>query len=196
MREQMRLMKRMLPIVGFGILLTLSIALPGAALARDRVNPIVTKDSLQDQVRHQLVMLPFYSVFDNLTFQIESDGTVVLSGEVVRPVLKSDAGNVVARLVGKDKVVNKIEVLPLSSFDDRIRIALYRRIFGNDQLYRYGLGADPRIHIIVKNGNVTLTGVVANQVDKNLATIVANGVPGAFTVTNDLRVGHGLGGQD
>lgn len=188
MRERMRITGRMLPMVGFGILLTLSIALPGVALARDRVNPNATKVSLQDEVRHQLVMLPFYSVFDNLTFQIESDGRVVLSGEVVRPVLKSDAGNVVARIVGKEMVVNKIEVLPLSSFDDRIRIAMYHRLFGNDQLYRYGLGADPRIHIIVKNGNVTLTGVVANQVDKNVATIVANGVPGVFTVTNDLRV--------
>jgi len=140
------------------------------------------------EVRHQLVMLPYFGVFDDLGFTVNG-GTVTLSGEVTRPTLKSDAGNVVKRIEGVTQVVNNIEVLPLSPNDDRIRLATYRAIYGDPALStRYGFRALPSIHIIVKNGNVRLEGVVANEGDRNIAGIRANGVPGAFSVENDLRI--------
>jgi hyperosmotically inducible protein len=139
------------------------------------------------EVRHELVMLPYYGVFDNLAFKVEGYN-VTLIGQVTRPTLKSDAENVVKRIEGVEHVKNEIEVLPPSPNDDRIRLATYRAIYGNTVLNRYALQAVPPIHIIVKNGNVTLEGVVANEGDKNMAGIQANGVPGAFSVKNNLRV--------
>ncbi len=114
--------------------------------------------------------------------------TVILTGDVTRPVLKSDAENVVKRIPGVTNVVNEIKVLPLSPFDNQTRRAVYRSVFGYAGLYRYAMGAQPSIHIIVDNGHVTLKGVVDNEGDKNLAYIRANGVPGVFSVTNELRV--------
>jgi len=145
------------------------------------------QERLLREVRHELVMLPFYGVFDNLSYRVEGD-TVTLMGQVTRPTLKSDAENVVKRIEGVERVNNQIEVLPVSPNDDRIRLAVYRAIYGHPNLSRYGLQAVPPIHIIVKNGNVTLEGVVANEADKNIANIQANGVPGVFSVTNNLRV--------
>jgi len=143
---------------------------------------------LARKVRHELLMLPYYGVFDDLAFKIDGN-TVTLLGEVTRPTLKSDAEAVVKRITGVERVVNEIEVLPLSSMDDRIRMAAYRAIYGDPALStRYSYRALPSIHIIVKNGNVTLAGVVANEMDRNLAYVRANGIPGAFSVTNDLRV--------
>jgi hyperosmotically inducible periplasmic protein len=176
------------------LLLTLAVGTIGVLPSNARAKSIPagtlqipSEEYLQREVRHQLVMLPYYSVFDNLEYKVEGY-TVVLSGQVAWPTLKSDAGNVVKRIEGVEKVVNNIEVLPLSSNDDRIRRAEYRAIYGNPQLDRYALQAVPSIHIIVKNGNVTLVGVVANEMDKNIAGLKANGVPGVFSVTNDLRV--------
>jgi hyperosmotically inducible protein len=140
------------------------------------------------EVRHELVMLPYYGVFDNLAYKVDSDGTVTLLGQVANPVLKSDAERAVKRIEGVEKVVNNIEVLPLSPNDDRIRRAAYRAIYGNSVLSQYQLRAVPPIHIIVKNGNITLEGAVAREMDKNLAGIKANGVHGAFSVTNNLIV--------
>jgi hyperosmotically inducible protein len=145
-------------------------------------------DRIIKEVRHELVMLPFYGVFDNLAYKVDPDGTVTLLGQVSRPVLKSDAENVVKRIEGVEKVVNNIEVLPTSIEDDRIRRAAYRAIYGNDVLSQYQLRAVPPIHIIVKNGHITLEGVVARQMDKQIAGIQANSVPGAFSVTNNLVV--------
>ncbi len=142
---------------------------------------------LEREVRHELVMLPFYSVFDNLEFKV-TGYRVELFGQTIRPTLKSDAGAVVKKIEGVESVVNNIEVLPLSPNDDRIRRAVYRAIFTNTVLDRYALQAVPPIHIIVKNGNVTLVGVVANEMDKNVANIQANSVSGVFSVTNHLRV--------
>jgi hyperosmotically inducible protein len=140
------------------------------------------------QVRHELIMLPYYGVFDDLGFNVNG-GTVTLYGQVTRPTLKSDAANVVKRVEGVTNVVNNIEVLPLSPEDDRIRRAAFRAIYGDNVLStRYGFQAVPSIHIIVKNGHVRLEGVVANEGDKNIAGIRANGVPGAFSVENDLKV--------
>lgn len=145
------------------------------------------QSKLEKEVRHELVLLPYYSVFDNLTYSVSGD-VVTLGGQVTRPTLKSDAENVVKKIEGVSKVINNIEVLPLSPNDDQIRRAVYRAIYSNDVLSRYSLGAVPPIHIIVKNGNVTLEGVVSSEMDKNVANIQANGVPGVFSVTNNLRV--------
>jgi hyperosmotically inducible protein len=139
------------------------------------------------EAHHELVMLPYYSVFDNLAYKVE-DGTVTLLGQVVRPSLKSDAENAVKKIEGVDKVVNNIEVLPVSPMDDRIRHAEFRKIYSYPTLSKYAWGAVPPIHIIVANGHVTLEGVVDSDSDKNVAGIQANSVPGVFSVTNNLRV--------
>jgi hyperosmotically inducible protein len=132
-------------------------------------------------------MLPYYGVFDNLAYRVNGS-TVELYGQVTRPTLKTDAERVVRQIEGVDKVINNIEVLPLSPNDDRIRLAAYRAIYGHTALQRYGLQAVPPIHIIVKNGNLTLEGVVASEMDRNIADIQAKAVPGVFSVTNNLRV--------
>lgn len=139
-------------------------------------------------VRHELVMLPYYSVFDNLSYRVDGD-TVTLMGQVTRPTLKSAAEGVVKNIEGVARVVNNIEVLPVSPNDDRIRRAVYIALFNqNSPLFRYGWGAVPPIHIIVRNGNVILTGVVDNATDKNLAEVRAKSIPGVFSVTNELVV--------
>src|ERR1700690_4214396 len=140
------------------------------------------------EVRHELVMLPFYGVFDNLAYKVDPDGTVTLMGQVVRPSLKSDAENAVKRIEGVESVENKIEVLPPSSMDDGLRLALYRAIYGYPPLEKYALGVQKPIRIIVKNGQVTLEGVVDSEADKNLVTLLANSVPGIFSVPNNLQV--------
>jgi hyperosmotically inducible periplasmic protein len=145
-------------------------------------------DRIVREVHHELVMLPFYGVFDNLAYKVDPDGTVTLLGQVSRPTLKSDAENVVKKIEGVEKVVNNIEVLPTSINDDRIRRAAYRAIYGNSVLSQYQLRAVPPIHIIVNNGHITLEGVVARQMDKQVAGIQANQVRGAFSVTNNLQV--------
>ena len=146
--------------------------------------------TLNDQVRHELVTLPWYGVFDNLEYQL--NGTeVTLSGQVTseHAVTKDDAERFVKSIPGVTKVVNNIEVLPLSPNDDQIRRATWQAIYRDPVLStRYGFQALPSIHIIVKNGHVRLEGVVANEGDKNIAGIRANGVQGAFSVENDLRV--------
>ena len=146
-----------------------------------------TPDTIEGKVRHELLMLPYLSLFDDLSYRVDGS-TVTLFGEVTEPVLKRDAENVVKRLEGVTAVNDQIEVLPLSPFDNQIRWRTYRAIFGYAPLQRYGMGALPSIHIIVKNGNVTLKGVVSSQTDKQLAYIRANGVPGVFSVTNDLQI--------
>src|SRR4026207_1217632 len=150
-------------------------------------DPSQVQHRLEREVRHELVTLPYYDVFDNLEYRIDGE-QVILSGQVVRPTLKSGAENVVKNIEGVEKVTNNIEVLPLSPNDDRLRIAVYRAIYGHTALQRYSIRSVPPIHIIVKNGNVTLEGVVANEGDKNIANIQANGVSGVFSVKNNLRV--------
>jgi hyperosmotically inducible protein len=143
---------------------------------------------ISQEVRHQLVMLPYYSIFDDLAYRVDGS-TVTLLGAVTRPTLKSDAENVTKHVEGVTQVNNQIEVLPLSEMDNQIRRAEARVIYGDASIgMRYGNQALPPIHIIVKNGNVTLEGVVANQFDKNLINVRANGVPNVFSVTNNLIV--------
>src|SRR3979490_575101 len=174
------------------LLATPIVALPYSAAARpkdeksQRGEP-KSRQNLYKEVRHQLVMLPWYSVFDNLAYQVEGD-KVTLSGQVTRPTLKSDAEAAVKSIEGVASVVNNIEVLPVSPMDDQLRRALYRAIYGDAALFRYGTASVPSIHIIVKNGNVTLEGVVDSETDKNLANLRANGVPNVFSVKNNLVV--------
>jgi len=146
-------------------------------------------EALKEEVRHQLVTLPYYTMFDWLQAQVKPDGTVTLMGEVTRPTTKDDAESRVKKLEAVSRVVNNIEVLPLSPIDDQLRVALYRAIFRFDSpLFRYGTQSVPPIHIIVRNGHVTLKGTVLNQGDSQLAYIAANGVPGAFEVKNELQI--------
>lgn len=154
--------------------------------AQDRVSA-KGEDRIVREVRHELVTLPYYSVFDNLAYKVDGY-TVTLFGQVTKPVLKTDAEKAVKRIEGVESVVNNIEVLPLSPMDDQIRRAEYRAIYGQPGLEMYSLRAVPTIHIIVKNGQVTLNGAVGNEGDKQRAGIAANGVPGVFSVTNDLLV--------
>jgi hyperosmotically inducible periplasmic protein len=145
------------------------------------------QDRITREVRHELVMLPYLTIFDNLAYKVEGD-TVTLYGQVRNPVNKEDAQNAVKKIEGVAKVNNQIEVLPPSPSDDRIRRQVARAIFSEDGLFKYSMGALPPIHIIVNGGHVTLEGAVDNQTDKNLAFIRANGVPGVFSVQNNLRV--------
>jgi hyperosmotically inducible protein len=185
------LMSRTL-LFGFGAML----ALGTCAWSQEKRNGRVdtggkenrVHDNISREVRHELLMLPYYGVFDNLAYSVDGR-EVTLMGQVTRPTLKSDAEGVVAQIEGVDKVHNRIEVLPLSPNDDRLRLTLYHAIYGQAALNLYALRAVPPIHIIVKNGNVTLEGTVAREADKDIANIQANGVPGVFSVKNNLRVG-------
>jgi len=156
-----------------------------AAPSRDQAND---QQLLSKQVRHSLVMLPWYGVFDNLEYTVNGS-EVVLSGQVVQPILKHDAAKTVEHVEGVTRVVNNITVLPLSGFDDQIRRAEYRAIFSQSGLARYSRGAVPSVHIIVSNGHVTLTGMVSTPMDYNIARIRALSVPGVFSVTNNLQIG-------
>jgi hyperosmotically inducible protein len=181
-KEMRTIMKKMLALVA-----TVLIATSAAVAAPKTVDG--NEQSYQQisrKVRKELVTLPYFGVFDNLAYKIEGD-TVTLYGQVVRPSTRKDAERRVAKIAGVQRVVNEIEVLPLSSFDDSVRISTYRALARTGGLYRYLMGTNPSIRIIVNRGNVTLEGVVANEGDRNLANIVANGVPGAFSVKNNLR---------
>ena len=167
----------------FAVLL-LAVA-PSVALAQGRQG--ATDPQLQRRVRHELVMLPYYGVFDNLAYSVNG-GNVTLYGEVVRPTTRSDAEHRVKRIPGVTHVVNNIKVLPLSRFDDDIRRATYRSIVQMGGLYRYLQGTNPSLHIVVDRGHVTLEGVVSGSGDRTLAYMAANRVPGVFSVKNNLRV--------
>lgn len=146
------------------------------------------QERITRETRHELVMLPQLTIFDSLSYKVDG-GTVTLMGEVRTAVIKDEAENAVKKIEGVEKVNNQIEILPPSPADDRIRTAVAQSIFGNNSpLFRYSMGALPPIHIIVKNGHVTLEGVVDSDSDKNLANIRANQVPGVFSVTNNLVV--------
>jgi hyperosmotically inducible protein len=170
------------------VLVIALLSLTTLGFAQDRGQPSAkSQDRIVREVRHELLMLPYFGVFDNIAFKVDGD-TVTLFGQVVRPTLKSDSENVVKHIEGVEKVDNQIEVLPPSPMDDRLRINLYRAIYGYPALEKYALGVQKPIRIIVKNGNVTLEGVVDNDGDKNFAGIRANSVPGIFAVTNNLQV--------
>ena len=167
-------------LILFAVLLTL----PTLAPAQDSAK---SQDRIVREVRHELLMLPYFGVFDYIAYKVDG-GTVTLLGQVVRPTLKSDSENAVKHIEGVEKVDNQIEVLPPSSMDDQLRIALFRAIYQYPSLQKYELGVQKPIRIIVKNGRVTLEGIVDSDADKNLAGLRANGVPGIFSVTNNLQV--------
>lgn len=174
----------------FTMVLASALIIPSIAPAKDPKPqvPLSQQEQVAKEVRHELLMLPFMTVFDDLSFKVEGN-VVTLSGWVTKPVLSSSAVNVVKQLEGVDQVNNNIEVLPLSTNDDRIRMAAFRKIYGDSVLgTRYGYRANPPIRIIVKNGNIRLTGVVSNEGDRNIAGIRAHEVHGAFSVENELRV--------
>ena len=149
-----------------------------------------TSTNVAAQVNHKLKMLPWYGVFDNLEYQVNGS-EVILSGQVSpdHAVTKDDAAKAVEHITGVTKVVNNIQILPLSPFDNQIRRAEYRTIFSTGGLGRYTMGAIPPVHIIVANGHVTLEGKVMNEMDRNMAGIAANSVSGVFSVTNNLQIG-------
>ena len=175
-------MKHKLLILFAGLLV---LATLGAA--QDAQLSAKSQERIVKEVRHELLMLPYFGVFDYIAYKVTGP-TVTLLGQVVRPSLKSDAENVVKRIEGVEKVDNQIEVLPASPMDDRLRLQLFQAIYQYPALQKYELGVQKPIRIIVKNGRVTLEGVVDSEGDKNLAGMRANGVPGIFSVTNNLQV--------
>src|ERR1700736_2361168 len=166
----------------------LVLAFASAVLGQQATQPSSrATERITKEVRHELLILPYFGVFDSLAYKVDGYN-VTLMGQVSRPSLKSDAENVVKRIEGVEHVDNQIEVLPTSPMDDRLRIRLYRSIYGYPALQKYALGVQQPIRIIVKNGHVTLEGVVDNEADKNAAGIRANSVSGIFSVTNNLQV--------
>jgi hyperosmotically inducible protein len=145
------------------------------------------QERITREVRHELLMLPYFGVFDYIAYKVDGYN-VTLLGQVARPTLKSDAENAVKHIEGVEKIDNQIEVLPPSPMDDRLRLKLYHAIYGYPPLEKYALGVQKPIRILVKSGHVTLEGVVDNDADKNFANIRANGVSGIFSVTNNLQV--------
>ncbi len=171
----------------FGVLVAAFLAVAaGSGAASDLKNQPA---SLNNEVRHALVTLPWYGVFDEIAFKVDNSGNVTLMGEVTQPVLKSDAESAVEHLHGVGKVTNDIEVLPLSRFDDSIRIAAYRAIFSRPGFEKYAIQAVSPIRIIVENGNITLDGIVGSSMDKQMADMAARSVPGVFSVTDHLEIG-------
>jgi hyperosmotically inducible protein len=168
----------MIPALALAVASLPLMAAPAAAQDMTRV---------ERQVRRELVTLPFYSVFDNMTFRVDGS-KVTLMGKVTRPTLKTGAEKAIKDIEGVGQIDNQIEVLPVSSNDDRIRVATFRAIYYHPMMTRYAIQAVPPIHIIVQNGDVTLEGVVNSEAEKNLAGIQASGVAGSFTVTNNLQV--------
>lgn len=170
------------------ILVLSLLTLATLSIAQDqRETSAKTQERITREVRHELLMLPYFGVFDNIAFKVDGYN-VTLLGQVVRPSLKSDAENAVKHIEGVEKIDNQIEVLPPSTTDDSLRLALYRAIYGYPALEKYALGVQKPIRIIVKNGHVTLEGVVDSDADKNMAELRAKGVPGTFSVTNNLQV--------
>lgn len=180
---------------GLGVaVLLLSLCVSAFGVEQNRMVPQQhnqsTMTKLEKKIRHELVMLPYYTVFDNLEFQVEDNDTVVLSGQVTWPNLKDDAEHAVGRIEGVAKVINNIEVLPLLRLDNTIRRRVFYAIYNSVGFERYAIQAVPPIHIVVNNGNVTLVGMVVDQFDKRLAEIAAKEVPQVFSLTNKLRVEH------
>ena len=159
---------------------------PGGT-AQTAAGPQHMQERVTREVYHELVILPQLTIFDNLQYKVDGN-EVTLMGQVTNPVLKDSAEKVVKKIEGVESVNNQIEVLPTSGNDDRIRRQVARAIFNDERLFHYSMGSVPPIHIIVKNGHVTLEGVVNSQTDKNEAGIRANGVPGVFSVENHLQV--------
>ena len=179
----MRLSNKLSSLAVAGLLL----AAPGFASNKSTPAP-AELTSLEKSVSHALQSLAWYGVFDDLSFQVDAEGNVTLTGQVARPIVSRDAESAVKHLAGVKHVDNQVEVLPVSSFDDNIRLRAYAAIFGSPALSRYAINARSPIRILVKNGNVTLAGVVDNELDRKLAEFRVRSLPFTFQVTNDLQV--------
>jgi hyperosmotically inducible protein len=172
-----------LQIVLWAVAFSLAVAVSAAAA------PQATNAHITREVRHELVMLPYYGVFDWLQFEVRPDNTVVLRGQVVRPSTKSDAEARVREIEGVKQVINELQVLSPSPADDRLRRALYRSLYGqNSPLFRYATQSVPSIHIIVDRGRAVLKGVVGSRGDAVIANARARSVPGLFSVKSELSV--------
>jgi hyperosmotically inducible periplasmic protein len=193
MRKE-KLMRISRTLLSVGALFFLASAGAGALVPQQQQAPARTntrsEDNIKREVRHELMLLPWYSVFDNLAYSVNGYN-VTLLGQVTRPALKDDAEAAVKKIEGVENVDDQIEVLPVSPNDDQIRRAEFRAIYSQPSLQRYAEGTVQQIHIIVKNGHVTLEGFVASQADKDVANVSANGVSGVFSVTNNLQVASG-----
>jgi hyperosmotically inducible protein len=171
------------------LLMMVAVCVTGTKAIAQAASPQRGQEGIIREIRHELVTLPYYDVFDWLEGEVRTDGTVVLRGQVVRPTTKSEAESRVKDIEGVERVVNEIEVLPVSPNDDRLRRTLYRTLFSsNSPLFRYAHRAVPPIHIIVKNGRVTLKGIVATTLERQTAYIKARSVSGVFDVKNELSV--------
>jgi hyperosmotically inducible protein len=168
-------------------LLGVAMLLANSAVAAAAPDPIRTQQLAAD-IQSALLRLPYYDVFDNLGYEVRDQGTVMLVGQVRTAWLKSSAERAVKRVPGVDTVVNQIEVLPVNINDDRIRMAVYRSLFYDSTLDRYARGSNPSIRIVVRNGRVTLEGLVSNEMDKTIAGMKARQVFGVFDVDNRLVV--------
>jgi hyperosmotically inducible protein len=175
-------MKKLIMIVVFMASVSIAFALMGT-----QEKPTAPMGDLENSVLDALWSLPQYGVFDNLAFDVEGK-VVTLQGQVLLPITKSEAARRVKLIKGVEKVINNIEVLPLSPNDDSIRLSAYRALFGTSDLYRYSRGADPSIHIIVKGGHITLEGVVLTKQDAELALLAVRGVPGSFSAKSNLKI--------
>jgi hyperosmotically inducible protein len=172
----------------------ISVAISGIGVAQNSDGTVQAgqgaqrmQDRISREVFHELVMLPQLTIFDNLQYKVNGNN-VTLMGQVRDAILKDSAEKAVKKIEGVESVTNQIEILPASPNDDRIRRQVARAIFNDDRLFRYSMGSVPPIHIIVKNGHVTLEGVVNSQGDKDAANLRANGVAGVFSVENHLQV--------
>lgn len=178
--------QRTFRLVGAALAMAM-VAAPGFALTSPSSDSDANTRALAQRVQGELSALPYYSVFDNLAFRLDS-GKVTLYGEATQPVLKFDAERAVNRIPGVRSVSNQIELLPLSRMDDQIRRGVYYAVYAYGPLQRYDAGSQPAIRIIVKNGRVTLIGMVANEMDRKLVFQRASTVPGVFSVTNQLSI--------
>ena len=168
------------------ILTILVFGLAGSTIASSQADQTAL---LAEEIRHQLIMLPYYGVFDNLAFTIKDQNTVVLTGQITNDIVKTNAETTVRSIKGVGKIINDIEILPLSRFDDLIRLATYRAIYSKSGFEKYAIRANLPIKIIVKNGNVTLDGFVQTELEKTMARLAANSVSGVFSVTDNLKIG-------
>jgi hyperosmotically inducible protein len=166
---------------------TMSIALAAYALAT--LGATAQAKTLEEEVRHEIAMLPYYGVFDSIGYQVDG-GTVTLTGAVHFPVLADDAVQAVKSLAGVAQVKNSIEVLPLSRFDDQIRMAAWRAVYSWPGMFAASTSVQPPVRILVSNGHIRLTGVVLRQADKDALTIRVNALPNVFSVTNDVVVAN------
>lgn len=170
----------------FTLIAVFAITTSGAFAASPVKNDTPQLSNIEKKVRKELISASWDGVFDNLAFEVNGS-TVTLYGQVYRPITRSRAEKFVKGINGIEQVINKIEVLPLSGFDDRIRGQAVRSVNDTAGLYRYLLGTNPSLRIIVRRGHVTLEGMVSDETDKRLAFFAVNSIPGVFSVTNNLR---------